>query len=145
MISKTTQSATETMQQRYDRVTSEMKSKYNIKVRKWRSSSTGCAWEIHYKDGSIQRYIESPQPRGPMSVAIFLHEVGHHAIGLGKYTPRCLEEYYAWAWSLDRMREYNLNITSRVERRVAASLRYAIDKAKRRGLKVVPEPLRAFE
>jgi len=129
------------MQDRYDALVVEMKTVHGFRIRKWRSSSSGCAWEVHYRDGRVVRLIESPAPRGPMSCAIFLHEVGHHAIGFGRYRPRCLEEYHAWRWSLQTMREYGFNVTPAVEKRMADSLRYAVHKARRRGLQSVPAEL----
>lgn len=129
------------MQEKYDALVVEMKKKYNVRVRKWRSSSSGCAWEVHYERGEFTRLIESPYPRGPMSCAIFLHEIGHHAIGFGVHKPRCLEEYLAWKWALDTMREKGLNVTSAVEKRMAESLHYAVCKARRRGLRRIPAEL----
>ncbi|HEX8877892.1 MAG TPA: hypothetical protein VF777_14175 [Phycisphaerales bacterium] len=129
------------MQARYDAVVREMLVKYNVKVRKWRTSSSGVAWTITYKDGRVVRLLESPQPKGPMSMAIFLHEIGHHAIGLGTYKPRCLEEYHAWAFAIRTMEERGLNITDRVHQRMFRSLRYAVRKARRRGLKELPVEL----
>lgn len=137
--------AVETMEERYERVTREMLAKYGIRVRRWRSSMSGMAWELRYNDGSKKRLIESPQPRGPMSMAIFLHEVGHHAIGFDRYKPRCLEEYHAWAWSLAAMEAHGLNITDAVRHRMAESLWYAVAKAKRRGLRVLPPELEGYQ
>jgi len=133
-----------TMQQRYDALVVEMKRTHGIRVRKWRKSSSGCAWQVTYADGTQAKLIESPYPRGPMSCAIFLHEVGHHVIGFGRYRPRCLEEYHAWKWSLDEMRRRGLNVTPAVEKRMADSLRYAVAKARRRGIKRIPPELIAF-
>ena len=79
-----------------------------------------------------------------MSCAVFLHEVGHHAIGLGAYRPRCLEEYHAWRWSLETMLELGFNVTEAVRRRRDESLHYAIAKASRRGLKRLPGELVPF-
>src|SRR5690606_24857710 len=129
---------------RYDALVVEMKKTYGIRVRKWRSSSSGCAWEIHYSNGSTARLLESPYPKGPMSCAIFLHEVGHHAIGFKTYKPRCLEEYHAWKWSLDTMRERGFNVTEAVEKRMAESLHYAVAKARRRGLRNLPPELEPY-
>lgn len=129
------------MADRYERMTRECLAEYGVRVRKWRSSMSGCAWEVYYNDGRRSRLIESPKPKGPMSAAIFLHEIGHHAIGLGAYKPRCLEEYYAWAWSLAEMERRGLNVTDAVRKRMRDSLVYAVDKAKRRGLKRVPPEL----
>ena len=130
------------MQERYDALVVDMKHEHGVRIRKWRSSMTGVAWQLlDQRTGAITRLIESPRPKGPMSCAIFLHEIGHHAIGFGTYRPRCLEEYYAWRWSLETMRERNFNVTAAVEKRMVASLAYAIDKAERRGLKRLPMEL----
>jgi hypothetical protein len=131
-------------QARYDRVTREMLDLYRVRVRRWRTSMSGIAWEVHYRDGTVTRLIEAPRPRGPMSVAVFLHEIGHHAIGFGTYSPRCLEEYHAWAFAMQQMERLGLNVTERVHRRVRNSLRYAVAKARRRGLRRVPPELQAY-
>ncbi len=133
-----------TMAERYEQVARAMLAKYNIRVRKWRSGTSGIAWYVEYRDGSIQRLIESPRPRGPMSMAVFLHEIGHHAIGFDVYKPRCLEEFHAWEFSLRTMRELNLNVTEPVLRRRRRSLEYAVGKACRRGIKSIPAELVEF-
>ncbi len=133
------------MQQRYDHVTRQMLVQHGLRVRKWRTSMSGIAWQITYRDGTIARLIEAPRPRGPMSAAVFLHEVGHHAIGFNTYKPRCLEEYHAWAWAIAAMEANGLNVTDAVRNRMAESLRYAIAKARRRGLRELPPELRPFD
>ena len=132
------------MQSRYDRVVRDMLAKYGVRVRRWRSSMSGIAWEIVYHDGRITKLIESPRPKGPMSAAVFLHEIGHHAIGFGIYRPRCLEEYHAWAFSLEHMEKLGLNLTEAVRKRMHDSLHYAIAKARRRGLKQLPAELEPY-
>ena len=133
------------MQERYDALVEEMKSTYGVRVRKWRKSSSGVAWTVRYiQSGRIVKLIESPYPRGPMSCAIFLHEIGHHAIGLGVHKPRCLEEYVVWVWALDTMRQRGFNVTPAVERRMERSMRYAVAKARRRGLRQLPPQLKAY-
>ena len=117
---------------------------YDIRVRKWRTSMSGIAWYVTYRDGTRPHLIESPKPKGPMSAAIFLHEVGHHAIGFNVYKPRCLEEYHAWQFSLEEMQHHGLNITESVQRRMHRSLKYAVAKAQRRGIKEVPPELKAY-
>ncbi|MGP1310494.1 MAG: hypothetical protein ACTS27_09885, partial [Phycisphaerales bacterium] len=106
------------MRERYERVTREMLAEHTVRVRKWRSSMSGVAWQVTYADGSVSRLIESPRPRGPISAAVFLHEIGHHAIGFHRYSPRCLEEHMAWMFSLETMSRYDLNITDGVRKRV---------------------------
>ncbi|MBX3389718.1 MAG: hypothetical protein KF691_09725 [Phycisphaeraceae bacterium] len=132
------------MQEKYDAVVALMLKKYDVRVRKWRSSSSGIAWTIKYRDGRIVRLLESPKPKGPMSMAIFLHEIGHHAIGLGAFKPRCLEEYHAWMFSIRAMEEHGLNITDSVRTRMHRSLRYAVRKARRRGLRDLPPELAPY-
>ncbi len=126
---------------RYERMTRELLETHGVRVRKWRTSMSGVAWEVTYRDGSVTRLIEAPRPKGPMSAAIFLHEIGHHAIGFHRYRPRCLEEYHAWAWALAEMERQGLNITDRVRARMHESLHYAVAKAARRGLKQLPSEL----
>lgn len=133
------------VRERYDELVRAMKKQYGLRVCKWRASTSGCAWEVHYADGSVARLIESPYPTGPMSCAVFLHEVGHHAIGLETYRVRCVEEYHAWAWSLATMRAWGFNVTAAVERRVFESLAYAVRKAKRRGMRLIPPELAPFD
>lgn len=132
------------MLDRYDRMVQVMLARHNVRVRKWRSSSSGCAWQVIYRDGTVANLIESPRPRGPLSAAIFLHEIGHHAIGLDVYKPRCLEEYHAWMFALAAMKEHDLNVTDAVHIRVRRSLKYAVGKAKRRGIKSLPPELLDF-
>ncbi|MCH2134411.1 MAG: hypothetical protein MK116_11750 [Phycisphaerales bacterium] len=133
--------ATGGMQARYDQLVDEMKAHWGIRVHRWRSRTSGCAWELRDKSGRVDRLIESPYPKGPMSCAVFLHEVGHHAIGFNRYSPRCLEEYMAWDWALRVMNERGFNVTAAVLKRRDDAMRYALAKALRRGLKRVPEPL----
>ncbi len=132
------------MQERYDTVVRAMLAQYGIKVRKWRKNMSGVAYLVTYKDGSQARFLESPKPKGPMSMAVFLHEIGHHAIGFNVYRPRCLEEYHAWRWSLEAMAGNNLPITDSVRYRVARSLHYAVGKANRRGIREVPPELMPY-
>jgi hypothetical protein len=132
------------MQDRYDAMVRMMLDRYGVRVRKWRSSMSGVAWELAYADGRRVKLLESPKPKGPMSAAIFLHEIGHHAIGLGVYRPRCLEEYHAWAFAIRTMEELDLNISDGVRHRMHASLHYAVAKASRRGLKDLPNELAPF-
>ena len=134
----------DSMQARYDAVVRLHLDEYKIRVRKWRSGMSGIAWYVTYHDGRIQRLIESPRPKGPMSIAVFLHEIGHHAIGFDVYKPRCLEEYHAWRWALGAMERHGLNITDAVRYRVHMSLWYAVQKARRRGIKQVPAELAPF-
>ena len=132
------------MAERYERVTRAMLATHGVRVRRWRTSMSGVAWQVTYADGSVSKLIEAPRPRGPMSAAVFLHEIGHHAIGFGTYTPRCLEEYHAWRFALDTMRAEGLNVTERVLSRERESVCYAIAKATRRGLKRLPHELEPY-
>lgn len=132
------------MQARYDAVVRLMLDRYQIRVRKWRSGMSGVAWYVEYRDGRRQNLIEAPRPKGPMSVAVFLHEIGHHAIGFNVYKPRCLEEYHAWRWALEAMEAHGLNITPQVRYRMHGSLYYAVQKARRRGIKSIPAELHPF-
>ena len=132
------------MAARYDAMTKHMLAAYGVRVRRWRSSMSGIAWEVVYHDGRVNKLIEAPRPKGPMSAAVFLHEIGHHAIGFGVYRPRCLEEYHAWVFSLTQMEKLGLNLTDAVRKRMHDSLHYAIAKARRRGLRQLPAELEPY-
>lgn len=105
---------------------------------------SGMAWLSPGPDGALTRWIESPEPRGSMSCAIFLHEIGHHALGIGRFRPRSLEEFHAWRWSVEAMRANGIAVTDAVERRMRQSLRYAAEKAIRRGARSIPVELVPF-
>jgi len=128
-----------TMRERYAQMQRDTLREYGVRVHRWRSSMTGCAWEVHYHAGGVSRLIEAPRPKGPMSAAIFLHEIGHHAVGFGVYKPRCYEEYKVWEWALAEMDRRGLNVTPAVRQRMRDSLDYAMHKARRRGLKHIPD------
>src|SRR5262245_54440776 len=58
----------------YDRMVRALLAEHKIRVRRWRTSMSGIAWYVTYRDGSVQRLIEAPRPKSPLSAAIFLHE-----------------------------------------------------------------------
>jgi len=131
-------------QRRYDAVVVEMLSKYGLTVKRWRNSLSGVAIERTFRDGRVERTLESPYPTSPLRLAIFLHEVGHHAIGLGVHKPRCLEEYLAWRYAIDRMDEMGFPTKGSVARRFDRSMRYAVAKSRRRGIQRLPSEVAAF-
>lgn len=105
---------------------------------------SGCAWQERYADGRTVRWIEAPYPRSPVSLAIFLHEVGHHVIGFDRYRRRCEEEYHVWHWAIETMRKLGVEPDARVLRRFERSMQYAVEKALRRGVKQLPGELMQF-
>ena len=125
-------------------IVSLMKRRHGVRVRRWRGSMTGCAWQVRYSDGRIVKWIEAPSPRTSISLCIFLHEVGHHVIGFDVYKRRCEEEYYAWQWAIDQMRDLGVEPDARTLTRFELSMQYAVGKAMRRGIKTLPEALMQF-
>jgi hypothetical protein len=121
-----------------------MKERYEVRVRRWRTSMSGCAWRVYHHNGNVVNWIESPFPKTPISLAIFLHEVGHHVIGFEAYKKRCEEEYHVWVWAINQMRELGIEPDERVHRRFQLSMQYAVGKAMRRGLKLLPDNLTQF-
>lgn len=122
---------------RYARQALDLIQKHGVRVCHWRSNMTGIAWLGH-----PDRPIEAPHPKSPMSFAILAHEVGHHA--LGRVRPRWREEQLAWLFAFDAMEQYGIPVTDRVRERYAGSMRYALAKARRRGLKEIPAALVPF-
>lgn len=128
----------------FSSIVDEMIRRYDLRVNRWRRTMTGCAWRVHFIDGIAHNYIESPYPRTPISLAIFLHEVGHHVIGFERYKRRCEEEFHAWKWAIDTMRSLKVEPDTKVLRRFDLSMRYAVDKALRRGAVNLPETLSPY-
>jgi hypothetical protein len=128
----------------YSNIVEQMKQTYGVRVRKWRRAMSGCAWRVYYHDGRVINWIEAPVPRTPISLAIFLHEVGHHVIGFERYKRRCEEEYHVWVWAINQMRELGIEPDAKVHRRFQLSMQYAVGKAMRRGIKALPELLEQF-
>ncbi|HZZ42822.1 MAG TPA: hypothetical protein VFE58_07780 [Tepidisphaeraceae bacterium] len=121
-----------------------MKKRHRVRIHRWRASMSGCAWRIYHPDGRTTNWVEAPQPKTPISLAVFLHEVGHHVIGFDRYLRGCEEEYHAWEWALREMRRLGIEPDHRTLRRHELSMRYAVHKAERRGLHQMPTELARY-
>lgn len=128
----------------YDELVCALRSRYQIRVQRWRRTMSGCAWAVLYADGTSANWIEAPVPRSPLSLAIFLHEIGHHQVGFYTFKRRCEEEHAAWQWAIREMRRLGIEPDARVMGRVRRAMEYSVGKAMRRGLSIVPEPLRQY-
>jgi len=128
----------------FTRIVRQAKARHDVKVRRWRSRMSGAAWRVYHDDGRVINWIEAPWPKTPISLAIFLHEIGHHSIGFERYKRRCEEEYHVWLWALAEMRRHGVKPDEKVKRRFDLSMRYAVAKAQRRGIKHLPQPLKRF-
>ena len=127
-----------------DAIVNLVKHRHAVRIKRWRRSMSGCAWQTTYDDGQVIRWIESPYPKTPLSLSIFMHEVGHHVIGFDKYKRRCEEEYHVWRWALEEMRRLGVAPDAKVLQRFQLSMQYAVGKAVRRGIKQLPEGLEQF-
>ncbi|MBC8106968.1 MAG: hypothetical protein H7Z14_10295 [Anaerolineae bacterium] len=130
--------------QNFSNIVDNMRAQYDLRIQRWRTNMSGCAWRVVHDDGRVENCIEAPFPKTPISLSIFLHEVGHHAIGFETYRKRCEEEYHVWLWAIDKMRELRIEPDARVLRRFQLSMQYAVGKAMRRGVKKLPEQLEQF-
>ncbi len=128
----------------FDAIVRTMLGRYGVRVRKWRRSSTGLASLVQKRNGAIERWVESPRPTTPLALSIFLHEIGHHALGIGAIRPRCLEEYHAWQFAFAAMREHSVPVNEKVLARYERAMRYAVGKAARRNIRSLPQELLEF-
>ncbi len=128
----------------YDAIVREMKDQFHLRVRRWRNQMSGCAWRVRYDDGRVINWIEAPRPRTPISLAIFLHEVGHHVVGFDRYVVPSEEEYHVWLWALGKMEEVGVPPDEGVFRRFERSMQYAVQKDLRRGEHELPASLKRF-
>jgi hypothetical protein len=129
----------------YAQILRTIRRRHPVRVRKWRTTMSGSAWQVRHPNGKVVRWIEAPFPRGALSLAVFLHEIGHHVIGFETYKQRCEEEYHAWRWALTEMKRLGVNPNARVLDRFRRSMLFAVSKAMQRGLKRVPAELKEFE
>ena len=83
-------------------------------------------------------------PRSPVCLVVFLNEVGHHVIGFDRYKRRCEEEHAAWLWAIEEMRRLGVEPDLRTLRRFERSMRYAVGKAERRGIRWLPVELAQY-
>jgi hypothetical protein len=127
----------------YKQLVADLKARYKISIRKWRKHMSGVAYELKFRDGRIKRLITAPRPRSPVSASIFLHEVGHHAIGFHRYSPRCLEEYYVWQWALREMTARAIPVDAAVLRHYRRSMHHYVRMAMRQG-HAIPHELHQF-
>src|SRR5579884_1804939 len=127
----------------YSEMVADLKARYKISIRKWRKHMSGVAYELKYRDGRIKRLITAPRPKSPVSASIFLHEVGHHAVGFHRYPQRCLEEYYVWQWALREMTARNIPVDGAVLRHYRRSMHHYVRMAMGRG-EHVPGELHHF-
>ena len=125
-------------------IVAKMKGRHDLRIKRWRKAMSGCAWRVYHHDGRTENWIEAPFPKTPISLAIFLHECGHHVIGFEKYKRRCEEEYHVWVWAIGEMRRLGVEPDEKVHRRFEQSMQYAVSKALRRGLKALPASLMQF-
>ena len=128
----------------YTPIVESLKQRYDIRIHRWRKSMSGCAWRAYHCDGRVLNWIECPVPKTPISLAIFLHEVGHHVIGFDRYKRRCEEEYHVWLWAIGEMRRLGVEPNEKVLKRFNLSMQYAVGKAMRRGIKELPTTLTQF-
>ena len=47
------------MNSRYDDIVKRVKTAYDIRVRRWRTRMSGCAWNVRHADGRSINWIES--------------------------------------------------------------------------------------
>jgi hypothetical protein len=128
----------------FSSIVADAMARHGIRVRRWRLNMSGCAWQVSHRTGKVDRWIEAPYPKTAISLAVFLHEVGHHAIGFDRFRKRCEEEYHVWLWAMAQMRHLGVEPDAKVLRRFDLSMRYAVGKAIRRGIRNLPSDLMQF-
>jgi hypothetical protein len=111
----------------YERAAAALLASSGCTVRRYRTKTTGTAYTTSDDWG-----IEVPRPRGPVSFAVFAHEVAHQLLHRSNSKPRWLEEIEAWEFALDCFPRFELSGVERARRDAARSLRYAFLKAGRR-------------
>lgn len=128
----------------YLKIIRQIKNEYGVRIHRWRTAMTGCAWRVNFSDGRSIRWIQSPYPKTPISLAIFLHEVGHHVVGFDRFNIPSEEEYHVWLWALGKMEEIGVPPDESVFKRFERSMQYAVSKDQRKGMSNLPQSLKRF-
>ena len=98
-----------------------------VTIRKYRKAMTGIAY-VNDEDWGI----EAPEPRGPVSFAVFAHEVGHQLLHRTRNRPRWQEEIEAWEYAIHQFDRLGLDGRGLAFSRAALGVRWAIVKALKR-------------
>ena len=102
---------------------------YNLNVIKINTNMNGAAY-IKNND------IEIPNPKTDKSLSVCLHEIGHKVLGHKRNSKkRFIEEYESWNYALNIFRILEIPIKKGLRNKYKRSLRYAVNKAKRRHYK----------
>lgn len=104
-------------------------------IGKFRKSTTGIA---NLEDPLWT--IEVPEPRGPVSYATFVHEIGHQVLHRRRRVrPRWLEEQEAWSYALDSFLRFDLPGVEKATADARGAMAYSFSKALRRGTAIEEE------
>jgi hypothetical protein len=128
----------------YSAIVRRMTDEHRVRVRRWRRDSTGRAWQSTARDGTSVNYIEAPYPDSELKLAVCLHEIGHHVIGLHSWEYNCEAEYWAWDWAFSQMQDLGIEPGREVYARYDLSLRYAVYLERLRGARDLPDCVKPF-
>jgi hypothetical protein len=106
--------------------------------------------EIHHKNNLTGvAYVKegimiAPHPTTRRRLAVYLHECAHFELHTKKKHPRYIEEYQAWKWAIEVMRASEIKVCAKVLLDAQLGVKYAIEKAIRRGVKRIDTNARKF-
>jgi len=113
---------------------------YNIVVKKWRTTSSGCAYN-HGLNANKQSEIEIPRPTDEDRLSVCFHEIKH--IIDGKVKPRVISEFRCEKFALDKLIEYGYDTTVH-NKRMKWHILHMVAKSTNRRAKDVPQIIRDF-
>jgi hypothetical protein len=114
--------------------------KYNIVVKKWRTTSSGCAYNSRL-NANKQSEIEIPRPTDTDRLSVCFHEIKH--IIDGRVKPRTISEFRCDKFALDKLVEYGYD-TSDHCKRMKWHILHQVAKSTNRKAKNVPVIIRDF-
>ncbi len=117
----------------------------NAKLVRVRRTMSGVAYR-HTTAVEGKWEFASPLPKTAISFAVFAHEVGHiHQFQTQEKTkPRWKEEYDAEMFAIACFKHFGFTIPHIVLNRIRWHIAYALAKALNRGMKKLPDELKAY-
>ena len=100
------QEAKQAMAERYWAIALEEAARHDVTIKRFRPSLSGKAFVS-------QRTITAPRPRTRRRLRVFLHEVGHIALGHSDPKPRYVAEQEADEWAFETMRRHGIRVRRR--------------------------------
>ena len=86
-----------------------------------------------------------PEPKSAISLATYLHELGHHTLLSRNQKKSCLREFYAEQYSLDNLKRFGVKKNRKMVRHSNWYMSYSLGQALNRKMKDIPTEMMKYK